>query len=243
MYQGFPIQPTSCGSTGACGYTYPYGEGGYSTYTSGIVAYETFTFTALDGSSFAIEPIKFGCGQNESDNGFLGTDGLVGLGLGSFSLPSQLSLVSGFTDIFSYCLIPFDSTAANHSTFYFGVPETNISTYTPMYRNAVIPSATVYYVNVTGISVGGVLLDIPAGFFDVSPTDGSGGVIFDSGTSLTLLIGAAYDAVLQVSYLMIIRFMVSTTDIINFLVAITLSIYKLTPKTIENPQKKKVPYD
>jgi hypothetical protein len=194
---GFPIQPTSCGSTGACGYTYPYGEGGYSTYTSGIVAYETFTFTALDGSSFAIEPIKFGCGQNESDNGFLGTDGLVGLGLGSFSLPSQLSLVSGFTDIFSYCLIPFDSTAANHSTFYFGVPETNISTYTPMYRNAVIPSATVYYVNVTGISVGGVLLDIPAGFFDVSPTDGSGGVIFDSGTSLTLLIGAAYDAVLQ----------------------------------------------
>jgi hypothetical protein len=238
LYQGFP-SPTTCDvGTGSCDYTYPYGEGGDFTYTSGIVAYETFTFTALDGSSFTIEPIKFGCGQNESNNGFLGTDGLVGLALGSFSLPSQLSLVSGFTDIFSYCLIPFDSTAANHSTFYFGVPETNISTYTP-----ILPSAPLYYVNVTGISVGGVLLDIPAGFFDVSPTDGSGGVICDSGTTFTLLIGAAYDAVLQVSHLIIIRFMVSTTDIINFLVAITLSIYKLTPKTIENPPKKKVPHD
>jgi hypothetical protein len=233
LYQGFPNQPTSCSSTGACGYTYPYGEGGDFTYTSGIVAYETFTFTALDGSPFAIELITFGCGQNESDNGFAGTDGLVGLALGNFSLPSQLSsLVSGFTDIFSYCLIPFDATAANYSTFYFGVPETNISTYTPM-----LPSSTLYYVSVTGISVGGVLLDIPADFFDVSPTNGSGGVIFDSGTTLTLLIGAAYDAVLQVSHLMIIRFIVSTTDIINFLAAITLSIYKLTPKKLKIPKK------
>lgn len=195
--KGFPNNRTSCDSTGACGYFYPYGEGVYSSYTSGILGYETFTFTAIDGSSFAIGNITFGCGQNESLTGFTGFDGFTGLAQGSFSLPSQLSLVSGFTDIFSYCLIPFDGTAANHSTFYFGVPETNISTYTPIYDNTVNPSATYYYVNVTGISVGGVLLNIPADFFDISPTDGSGGVIFDSGTTLTLLIGVAYDAVLQ----------------------------------------------
>ncbi|CAK9206712.1 unnamed protein product [Sphagnum jensenii] len=188
----FPNPPT-CVGTGPCDYTYGYGEG---TQTSGIVAYETFTFTALDLSSFPIEHITFGCGQNETLNGFPGIDGLVGLGQGSFSLPSQLSLVSGFTDIFSYCLIPFASTTANYSTFYFGVPETNISTYTPIYGNAVVPSATYYYVNVTGISVGDVLLDIPADFFYIS-TDGSGGIIFDSGTTLTLLSGVAYDAVLQ----------------------------------------------
>jgi hypothetical protein len=216
LYQGFPHGLSSCGSTGACGYTYPYGEGKYSSYTSGIVAYETFTFTALDGSSFAIGDIKFGCGQNESLTGFAGFDGLVGLGLGSFSLPSQLSLGSGFTDIFSYCLIPFGGTAANHSTFYFGVPETNISTYTPIYAP---PPSTHYYVNVTGISVGDVLLDIPADFF--YPTSGGGGIIFDSGTTLTLLIGVAYDAVVQVSHVMIIRLIVSTTDVINFLVAIS----------------------
>ncbi|CAM6046224.1 unnamed protein product [Sphagnum compactum] len=190
---GFP-NPTTCGDTGACGYFYEYGD---RTYTSGIVAYETFTFTAIDGSSIAVDPITFGCGQNESLNGFPGIDGLVGLGQGSFSLPSQLSLFSGFTDIFSYCLIPFDATVANYSTFYFGVPETNISTYTPIYSNKVFPADTYYYVNVTGISVGDVLLNIPVDFFNISPTDGSGGIIFDSGTTFSLLTGVAYDAVVQ----------------------------------------------
>ncbi len=214
-----PCCGTPCDvGTGSCDYTYEYAD--YS-YTSGIVANETFTFTALNGSSFAIEHITFGCGQNESDYEFPGTDGLVGLGLGTFSLPSQLSLVSGFTDIFSYCLIPFGSTAANHSTFYFGVPETNIWTYTPMYRNTVFPAATFYYVNVTGISVGDVWLDIPADIFTISPTDGSGGVIFDSGTTLTLLTVGTYELVLVVSHVMIISFIVSTTDIFNFLVAIS----------------------
>jgi hypothetical protein len=218
LRQGFPT-PTNCDvGTGSCDYFYEYGD---LSYTSGIVASETFTFTALDGSSFPIEHITFGCGQNESISAFPGVDGLVGLDLGNFSLPSQLSLVSGFTDIFSYCLIPFGGTAANYSTFYFGVPETNISTYTPIYGNPVVPSLTFYYVNVTGISVGNISLDIPANVFYISPTDGSGGIIFDSGTTLNLLIDVAYDAVRQVSHVMIIRFIVSTTDIINFLVAIS----------------------
>jgi hypothetical protein len=209
--QGFTNRATLCVGTGPCDYIYGYEEG---TQTSGIVAYETFTFTALDGSSFPIEHITFGCGQNETLNGFPGIDGLVGLGVGSLSLPSQLTLVSGFTDIFSYCLIPFDVTAANHTTFYFGVPETNIYNYTPIYSS---PPETHYYVNVTGISVGDVLLNIPADFF--YPTNGGGGIIFDSGTTLTLLRGVAYDAVVQVSHVMIIRFIASTTDIINFLFA------------------------
>jgi hypothetical protein len=215
LCQGFP-NPTTCDvGTGSCNYTYGYGD---LTYTRGILANETFTFTAIDGSSFAVEPITFGCGQNESINGFPGIDGLVGLAQGSFSLPSQLSSFSGFTDIFSYCLIPFGATVANYSTFYFGLPETNISTYTPMY---IASFATYYYVNVTGISVGGVLLNIPVDFLNINLTDGSGGFIFDSGTTLTLLTVDVYDLVFQVSHVMIIRFIVSTTDIINFLVAIS----------------------
>ncbi len=218
MYQGFPHRHSSCGSTGACGYIYPYGEGGDLAYTSGIVAYETFTFTALNGSSFGIEHITFGCGQNESLNRFRGFDGFVGLAQGTFSLPRQLSLVSGFTDIFSYCLIAFGGSAANDSTFYFGVPETNISNYTPIYSN---PLRSYYYVNVTGIGVGDVSLNILADFFNISRTNGSGGIIFDSGTTFTLLIGVAYDLVVGVSHVMIMSFIVSTTDIINFLVAIS----------------------
>jgi hypothetical protein len=38
-------------------------------------------------------------------------------------------------------------------------------------------------------------LDIPADTFDISPTDGSGGIILDSGTTLNLLTSVAYDAV------------------------------------------------
>jgi hypothetical protein len=130
-------------------------------------------------------------------------------------------LVSGFTDIFSYCLIPFGGTAANHSTFYFGVPETNVSTYTPMYPNTVIPFLTFYYVNVTGISVGDVSLDIAEVHLYISPTDGSGGIIFDSGTTFTLLTVVVHKLVLQVSHVMILSFIVSTTDIINLLVSIS----------------------
>jgi hypothetical protein len=114
-------------------------------------------------------------------------------------------------------LIPFGGTAANHSTFYFGVPETSISTYTPIYSN---PLTSYYYVNVTGISVGDVSLNIPADFLNINRTDGSGGIILDSGTTLTMLIGVAYDLVVGVSH-EIISFIVSTTDIINFLVAIS----------------------
>jgi hypothetical protein len=240
LCQRFPTRTTCDVGTGSCDYTYEYAD---LSYTRGIVANETFTFTALNGSSFAIEHITFGCGQNESINGFPGTDGLVGLDLGNFSLPSQLSLVSGFTDIFSYCLIPFGGTAANHSTFYFGVPETNISTYTPMYPNTVIPSLTFYYVNVTGISVGDVSLDIPTDLLSISPTDGSGGVIFDSGTTLTLLTLFAYELVLLVSHVMIISFIVSTTDIINFLAAISRPSHSqstnLLQKQLKIPKKGK----
>ncbi len=91
LYQGFPYQPTSCDSTGACGYFYPYGEGIYYSYTSGTLAYETFTFTAIDESSFAIGNVRFGCGQNESLTGFTVFDGFAGLAQGSFIIALSTS--------------------------------------------------------------------------------------------------------------------------------------------------------
>jgi len=233
LYQDFP---STCVDTGACDYTYGYGDG---SSTSGVVAYETFTFTALDGSQIPVQQIAFGCGQNESLNGFNGNDGLVGLGQGNFSLPSQLS--TDFSDIFSYCLVPFADTTTKYSTFYFGVPETNISIYTPIVSNTVNPSATYYYVNVTGISVGGVSLDIPADTFDISPTDGSGGIILDSGTTLNLLTSVPYEAVVGVShYDHQLHYIHRHTELISLLPA--AGRQTLTTKTIENP-KNEVPYD
>ncbi|CAN5974038.1 unnamed protein product [Sphagnum jensenii] len=190
----FPDLLSTCFGKGPCDYFYGYADGAT---TSGVLAYETFTFTALDGSSIPVKHITFGCGQNETLYGFPGVDGIVGLAQSRFSLSSQLSSGPGFADIFSYCLIPLFDTIANHSTFYFGVPETNISIYTPIVSNTIIPAATFYYVNVTGISVGGVLLDIPADTFYINPVDGTGGIIFDDGTTFTYLTAVAYDALLK----------------------------------------------
>jgi len=51
-----------------------------------------------------------------------------------------------------------------------------------------------YYLSLEGISVGGQLLAIPNGTFDIQ-SDGSGGFVIDSGTTITYLQQAAYDAV------------------------------------------------
>ena len=53
--------------------------------------------------------------------------------------------------------------------------------------------ATFYYLQMTGISVGGNLLSIPATSFQLDSL-GNGGVIIDSGTSVTRLQTAAYAA-------------------------------------------------
>jgi hypothetical protein len=148
----------------------------------------------LDGIATSISHVTFGCGHNQTGDSFNGADGLVGLGQGSFSLPSQLQNI--YSDIFSYCLVGAATSTA--STFLFGTPEGVIQglVYTPIITNILIP--TFYYVGMTGITVGGTQLDLPIGTFDIY-LDGSGGVIMDSGTTLTYLNNDAYNAVVQVT--------------------------------------------
>jgi hypothetical protein len=96
-------------------------------------------------------------------------------------------------------------------------------------------------VNVTGISVGGVSLDIPADTFDISPTDGSGGIIVDSGTTLNLLTSVPYEAVVGVSlYDHQLHYIHRHTELISLLPA--AGRQTLTTKTMEN-RKNEVPYD
>jgi hypothetical protein len=187
----FPNGQSSCAGTSSCEYFYAYGDG---SSTTGDVAYETITVSNLDGSATPISHVTFGCGHNQTGDSFNGADGLVGLGQGSFSLPSQLQNI--YSDIFSYCLVGAATSSA--STFLFGSPEGVIQglVYTPIVTNSLIP--TFYYVGMTGITVGGTQLDLPIGTFDIY-LDGSGGVIMDSGTTLTYLNNDAYNAVVQVT--------------------------------------------
>ncbi|OVA16174.1 Peptidase A1 [Macleaya cordata] len=172
---------------GGCEYLYAYGD--YST-TQGVMASETFTFGNPNSSSssddneqvVSIPKIGFGCGNDNEGSGFTQGAGLVGLGRGPLSLVSQLG-----TGKFSYCLTSIDNTQT--SSLLFG-SLANLNTTdgetktTSLIQNPSQPSF--YYLPLEGITVGETLLPIPKSTFQLK-ADGSGGLIIDSGTTITYL--------------------------------------------------------
>ncbi|TYJ08324.1 hypothetical protein E1A91_A11G066900v1 [Gossypium mustelinum] len=107
----------------------------------------------------SVPNIGFGCGEENDGEGFSQGAGLVGLGRGPLSLVSQLKEPK-----FSYCLTPFDET--QKSTLLMG---------------------SIASVNRTlGITVGRTRLPFNESTFAFQD-DGSGGLIIDSGTTITYL--------------------------------------------------------
>ncbi|XP_024370145.1 aspartic proteinase nepenthesin-1 [Physcomitrium patens] len=183
-------RPT-CSMRNTCTYSYSYGDG---SNTRGDFAFETVT---LNGSTLA--RIGFGCGHNQEGT-FAGADGLIGLGQGPLSLPSQLN--SSFTHIFSYCLVD-QSTTGTFSPITFGnAAENSRASFTPLLQNEDNPSY--YYVGVESISVGNRRVPTPPSAFRID-ANGVGGVILDSGTTITYWRLAAFIPILaelrrQISY-------------------------------------------
>ncbi|KAJ1257114.1 hypothetical protein BS78_K208300 [Paspalum vaginatum] len=178
-----------CQRPDTCTYRYNYGDG---TMTMGVYATERFTFTSSYGNRLTV-PLGFGCGSlnvGSLNNG----SGIVGFGRNPLSLVSQLAVRR-----FSYCLTPYAS--GRKSTLMFG------SLYDGVYDDATGPvqttpliqsrqNPTFYYVQLTGLTVGARRLRIPDSAFALRP-DGSGGVIVDSGTALTLLPAAVLGEVVR----------------------------------------------
>ncbi|CAO2209059.1 unnamed protein product [Urochloa humidicola] len=165
-------------ATGACLYEVAYGDG---SYTVGDFATETLTL----GDSRPVPNVAIGCGH-DNEGLFVGAAGLLALGGGPLSFPSQIS-----ASTFSYCLVDRDSPAA--STLQFGGGGEAGTVTAPLIRSP--RTSTFYYVGMTGISVGGEALSIPPSAFAMDAASGSGGVIVDSGTAVTRLQAAAYAAV------------------------------------------------
>lgn len=140
---------------------------------------------------------EFGASVSTSpDFGITKGEGILGLGQGKVSFPSQLG--SHFGKKFSYCLVDILSDGAETSTMYFGdaaVPKGEVM-YTPMLVNHAHPGY--YYLQVTGISVGGSHLRINSSIFDID-SSGLGGTVIDSGTTITLLQPEAFYEVATVS--------------------------------------------
>ncbi|KAJ8773308.1 hypothetical protein K2173_028485 [Erythroxylum novogranatense] len=157
--------------------------GGDSSFSANLVQ------DSLKLANDVIPNFAFGC-INSITGGSIPPQGLLGLGRGPMSLLSQSqSLYSG---VFSYCLPSFRS-------FYFsgslklgpvGQPKT-IKT-TPLLRNPHRPS--LYYVNLTGVSVGKVLVPISPELLAFDPSTGAGTII-DSGTVITRFIQPIYTAI------------------------------------------------
>lgn len=172
------LDVSGCSRNESCLYQVSYGDG---SYTIGNFATETMS---LGGAT--VPKVAIGCGH-DNEGLFVGAAGLLGLGGGSLSFPSQL------TDdgkIFSYCLVDRDSESS--STLQFGraaVP--NGAVVAPMLKNSRLD--TFYYVSLSGISVGGKMLPISDSVFGIDAS-GNGGIIVDSGTAVTRLQSAAYDS-------------------------------------------------
>lgn len=187
LWYGQALPSPTCSATNTCTYSYAYGD---SSSTRGDLAFDTVTLNS------AVSHIGIGCGHNQQGT-FSGADGLVGLGRGSLSLPSQLS--PAVAKIFSYCLVEQTiSNAAASSPITFGnAAENSAATYTPLLTNGQNPSF--YYVGVSGISVGSTRVSIPTSAFAFQ-SSGDGGVILDSGTTLTYWRTAAFDPILAVIF-------------------------------------------
>ncbi|KAM7479728.1 hypothetical protein LguiA_027941 [Lonicera macranthoides] len=162
--------------TDTCLYQVSYGDG---SYTVGDFATETVSF----GNSGSVPKVAIGCGH-DNEGLFVGAAGLIGLGGGKLSLPSQIQATS-----FSYCLV--DRNSMSSSTLEFNSPLPANSVTAPLLRNSKID--TFLYVGLSGISVGGQLLSIPPSIFAVDDS-GKGGVIVDSGTAVTRLQADAYNS-------------------------------------------------
>ncbi|KFK33485.1 hypothetical protein AALP_AA5G019300 [Arabis alpina] len=174
----------------ACEYLYTYGD--YSS-TRGILSKETFTFD--DENS--VSGIEFGCGDENEGSGFSQGSGLVGLGRGPLSLVSQLKETK-----FSYCLTAIEDNEASSSLFIGSLASSivnktganlagEVTTTMSLLRNPNQPSF--YYLELQDITVGAKRLSLEKSTFELTE-DGTGGMIIDSGTTITYLEETAFTA-------------------------------------------------
>ncbi|XP_008444946.2 aspartyl protease AED3 [Cucumis melo] len=173
----------SCPTTGNADCLFNQTYGGDSSFSATLVE------DSLHLGSNVIPNFSFGCISSASGSS-IPPQGLMGLGRGPLSLISQSgSLYSG---IFSYCLPSFKSYYFSGSLKLGPVGQPKAIRTTPLLRNPHRPS--LYYVNLTGISVGRVLVPISPELLAFDPNTGAGTII-DSGTVITRFVPPVYTAI------------------------------------------------
>ncbi|KAA0048886.1 hypothetical protein IC582_012172 [Cucumis melo] len=175
------LESPGCNQRQTCLYQVSYGDG---SYTTGEFVTETLTFRRTK-----VEQVALGCGH-DNEGLFVGAAGLLGLGRGGLSFPSQAGRT--FNQKFSYCLVDRSASSKPSSVVFGNSAVSRTARFTPLLTNPRLD--TFYYVELLGISVGGTPVSgISSSHFKLDRT-GNGGVIIDCGTSVTRLNKPAYIA-------------------------------------------------
>ncbi|XP_015968365.1 aspartyl protease family protein 2 [Arachis duranensis] len=175
------LDSPGCNRNKVCQYQVSYGDG---SFTFGDFSTETLTFRRR-----RVARVALGCGH-DNEGLFVGAAGLLGLGRGRLSFPAQTG--RRFNQKFSYCLVDRSASSKPSSIVFGDAAVSRTARFTPLLKNPKLD--TFYYVELIGISVGGTAVrGVSASLFRIDAT-GNGGVIIDSGTSVTRLTRPAYIA-------------------------------------------------
>ncbi|XP_022769957.1 aspartyl protease family protein 2-like [Durio zibethinus] len=173
--------------TAPCAYDYRYADG---TRVVGIFGNDTVKVRLRGGQKIKVTDVMVGCSETIRGN-FHDIDGVLGLGFNQHSFAVKVARKFGHK--FSYCLVDHLSPSSLVNFLVFG--EVAASPVPKMqYTELILGILNPYYaVNVSGISINGKMLDIPSNAWDIN---GDGGVIMDSGSSLTYLVKPVFDQVI-----------------------------------------------
>jgi hypothetical protein len=169
--QAATLNPSACSVRNVCIYQASYGD---SSFSVGYLSRDTVSFGSGSYPNF-----YYGCGQD--NEGLFGRSaGLIGLARNKLSLLYQLAPSLGYS--FSYCL----PTPASTGYLSIGPYTSGHYSYTPMASSSL--DASLYFVTLSGMSVGGSPLAVSPAEYSSLPT------IIDSGTVITRLPTAVYTA-------------------------------------------------
>ncbi|XP_042502589.1 aspartic proteinase NANA, chloroplast-like [Macadamia integrifolia] len=171
-----------------CSYSYPYAS---TEVAEGIFAYDSVTVNLADGRKKKIHGMLMGCSREwDETSGLANADGILGLGFNSHTFVS--SVYKDYQGKFSYCLM--DGSSPKNVSNYLTFGHRNAEEMPPNMEFTELGLIGDHFcVTVEGIYVDGVKLDIPDQVWKIEM---GGGMIIDSGFSLTTWVQEAYGPIM-----------------------------------------------
>ncbi|KAL3615428.1 hypothetical protein CASFOL_041089 [Castilleja foliolosa] len=156
-----------CDDKGTCSYTVRYAGDSYS---KGYLARDSIKF---GGSEEILPHVAFGCSRAASG---LKVNGILGLSNNQISLISQLQ-----SSRFAYCIGNISDTSYPYSVLAIGDKIDLLG------KQTTLIVEDKYYLTLEAIKFGGKALDIDASIFQRNPSEYTGGMIVDTGSTYTFI--------------------------------------------------------